>query len=91
MAQFGPTPRKGQHDPEGTAEDDRIPGSRVPELYRARSLLYRSQILQEHVRWKALAGIYTMHPFAPLCTVLESSPKNQENHGEKRTWPKHRS
>ena len=21
-----------------------------------------------------------------LCTVLESNPKNQENHGEKRTW-----
>ena len=23
---------------------------------------------------------------ALLCTVLESNPKNQENHGEKRTW-----
>ena len=24
------------------------------------------------MRWKALADIYTMHSFAPLCTALES-------------------
>ena len=33
------------------------------------------------MRWKALAEIYTMHSFAPFW-----NPKNEENHGEKRTW-----
>ena len=33
---------------------------------RARSRLYRSQILQENMRLKALAEIYTMHFFAQL-------------------------
>ena len=33
---------------------------------RARSRLYRNQILQENTRWKALAEIYTMHSFAPF-------------------------
>ena len=32
----------------------------------ARSRLYRSQILQVNMRWKALAEIYTMHSFAQL-------------------------
>ena len=36
------------------------------KLYRARSRLYRSQILQENMRLKALAEIYTMHSFAQL-------------------------
>ena len=36
---------------------------------RARSRLYRNQILQENMRWKALAKIYTMHSFAPFSTV----------------------
>ena len=35
----------------------------------ARSRLYRSQILQVNTRWKALAEIYTMHSFAPLCNL----------------------
>ena len=34
------------------------------ELWRARSRLYRSQILQRSMRWEALAEIYTMHSFA---------------------------
>ena len=34
--------------------------------FRARSRLYRSQILQVNTRWKALAEIYTMHSFAPF-------------------------
>ena len=38
-------------------------------LYRARSRLYRSQILQENMRLKALAEIYTMHSFAQLCNL----------------------
>ena len=47
-----------------------FPRARTFELYRARSRLYRSQILQVNTRWKALAEIYTMHSFAPFCTVL---------------------
>ena len=39
---------------------------RVGKLYKARSRLYRSQILQANTRWKALAEIYTMHSFAPF-------------------------
>ena len=39
---------------------------RAGKLYKARSRLYRSQILQVNTRWKALAEIYTMHSFAPL-------------------------
>ena len=36
------------------------------KLYRARSRLYRGQILQVSMRLKALAEIYTMHSFAQL-------------------------
>ena len=49
---------------------------RAGKLYKARSRLYRSQILQVNTLWKALAEIYTMHSFAPLwnrillCTAL---------------------
>ena len=42
---------------------------RSGKLDRARSRLYRSQNLQENVRWKALAEIYTMHSFAQLCNL----------------------
>ena len=38
----------------------------LTKLDRARSRLYRSQILQENMRLKALAEIYTMHSFAQL-------------------------
>ena len=31
------------------------------KLYRARSLLYRRNILQEHIRWKALDEIYKIY------------------------------
>ena len=51
---------------------------RAGKLYKARSRLYRSQILQVNTRWKALAEIYTMHSFAPLWNRI---PKNEENHG----------
>ena len=44
----------------------KIPRARTCELHRARSRLYRRQILQVNTRWKALAEIYTMHSFAPL-------------------------
>ena len=36
------------------------------ELQTARYQLYRSQILQVNIRWKALAEIYTMHMFAVI-------------------------
>ena len=36
----------------------------MSKIYRAHSLLYRRQILQENMRLKALAGIYTRHSFA---------------------------
>ena len=39
------------------------------KLLGARFPLYRSQILQENSRWKALAEIYTMHSFARLCNL----------------------
>ena len=39
---------------------------RAGKLYKARFRLYRSQILQENMRLKALAGIYTMQSFAQL-------------------------
>ena len=31
------------------------------KLYKARSLLYRRQILQENIRWKALDEIYKVY------------------------------
>ena len=31
------------------------------KLYRARSLLYRRQVLQENIRWKALDEIYKIY------------------------------
>ena len=39
---------------------------RAGKLYKARSRLYRIQILQVNMCWKALAEIYTMHSFAPF-------------------------
>ena len=47
-------------------------------LFRARSRLYRRQILQVNTRWKALDEIYTMHSFAPFFK-LKISAKNR-NH-----------
>ena len=43
------------------------------ELQTARSRLYRSQILQQNMRWKALAEIDTMHSFAPVWNPLAVS------------------
>ena len=50
--------------------------ARSDKLDRARSRLHRSQILQENMRWKALAEIYTMHSFAPL-SMLKILFKNR--------------
>ena len=35
----------------------------MSKLYRARSLLYRRQILQENIRWNALDEIYKIYMF----------------------------
>ena len=35
--------------------------AKMSKLYRARSLLYRRQILQENIRWKALDEIYNIY------------------------------
>ena len=43
--------------------------ARSGKLNRARSRLYRGQILQENMRLKALAEIYKMHSFAQLCNL----------------------
>ena len=42
---------------------------RASKLCKARSRLYRSQILQVKNCWKALAEIYTTHSFAPFYTL----------------------
>ena len=46
------------------------------ELQTARYRLYRSQILQQNMRWKALTEIYTMHSFAPVWFGPVSNLKN---------------
>jgi len=53
----------------------KFPRARTFELFRARSRLYRSQILQVNTGWKALAEIYTMHSFA-LFSNLNCLVKN---------------
>ena len=40
------------------------------DLRRARSRLYRSEVLQENMRLKALTEIYTMHSFAQLGNLI---------------------
>ena len=54
-------------------------------LQRARSRLYRNEILQVNMRLKALAEVYTVHSFAPFWNRI---PKNEENQGGggERTW-----
>ena len=52
-----------------------ICNKRAGKLERARSRLYRSQILQENMRWKALAEIYTMHSFAPFWNRIPETRK----------------
>ena len=44
--------------------------SQMIKLYRALSLLYRRQLLQENIRWKALDEIYK------ICTLLHRSELN---------------
>ena len=46
------------------------------KLDRARSRLYRIEILPENMRSKALAEIYTMHTFAPF-SMLKFLFKNR--------------
>ena len=42
---------------------------RAGKLDKARSRLYRSQNLQENMRWKALAEIYPKHSFVPVSNL----------------------
>ena len=47
--------------------------ARSGKLDRACSRLYRGQILQENMRWKALAEIYTMRKFKFQVKFLSSN------------------
>ena len=49
---------------------------RAGKLYKARSRLYRSQILQVNTHVKALAEIYIIHSFAPLGVEVEKKGKH---------------
>ena len=58
-----------------TATNSAIPTAPIREewhtrLTTPRSRLYRSQMLQENMRWKALAEIYTFHSFAPFSKLI---------------------
>ena len=46
-------------------------------FFRARSRLYRSQILQVNMRWEALAEIYAMPAFAPWKCIWIFSKKGR--------------
>ena len=51
---------------------------RAGKLYKARSRLYRCQILQVNTRWKALAEIYAIHSFAPFLETIFEKPGQKE-------------
>ena len=48
------------------------------KLYSARSLLYRRQILQENIRWKALDEIYNIYMLLHR-SDLKISAKNRQH------------
>ena len=50
----------------------------MSKLYRARSLLYRRQNLQENIRWKALDEIYKIYIFLHR-SDLNISPKSRSS------------
>ena len=52
--------------PEGSIDNNNICTRRAGKLYRARSRLYRSRLLQGNAYVKASAEIYKKHPFAML-------------------------
>ena len=59
-------------EPVAAAVEDAVAGvstSRSPHRTSSPLEPYRSQILQENMRLKALAEIYTMHSFAQLCNL----------------------
>ena len=49
------------------------------KLYKARSLLYRRQILQENIRWKALDEIYKIYMLLHR-SDLNVSEKNRQTY-----------
>ena len=58
---------------------EQIRTRRAGKLYKARSRLYRSHILQVNMRLKALAEIYTMHSFAQLQNHMFSKTNARKN------------
>ena len=48
------------------------------KLYKARSLLYRRQILQENIRWKALDEIYKIYMLLHRSELNISAEKNRQ-------------
>ena len=48
------------------------------KLYRARSLLYRRQILQQNIRWKALDEIYKIYMLLHRSELNISAEKNRQ-------------
>ena len=74
-------PRRASHLSQRVGRARASSGASTHRAVRApRARLYRSQILQDvvNMRWKALAEIYTMHSFTPLCN-LKILPKKREN------------
>ena len=47
------------------------------KLYEARSLLYRRQILQENIRWRALDEIYKIYMLLHLSDLILSAKNRQ--------------
>ena len=47
------------------------------KLYKARSLLYRRQILQENIRWKALDEIYKIYMLSHRSDINVSEKNRQ--------------
>ena len=62
----------------------------MSKLYRARSLLYRRQILQVNIRWKALDEIYKIYMLLHRSDLIlrhvveiETNPKGNERREKK--------
>ena len=58
----------------------------MSKLYRARSLLYRRQILQENIRWKALDEIYKIYMFLHRSDLVFQNEGVLDLGGLERQW-----
>ena len=56
----------------------------MSKLYGARSLLYRRQILQVNIRWKALDEIYKIYMLVHRSDLNISEARKAENEDGKR-------